>query len=230
MKLQHPVSPFIITQPYGVNGAYYRAHGINLASHNGIDLQTYHGQPVYAAHAGDAVYQQDDNGGEQVIIWGKGIRTIYLHLCDPKIEPQYKSPIDNFLRNPVKTGDLIGYSDSTGFSTGTHLHFGCKMLNERGEVLNVNNGNGGAIDPMPFFEDTKLFPARYGETSENVKNIQKKLISLGYKITAGATGYYGPQTAQAIYAYQLGHISMSLYERLILKGKKFGPKTIESIT
>lgn len=40
-----------------------------------------------------------------------------------------------------------------------------------------------------------------GNSYEEVKEIQKKLKSLGY-MTAGATGYYGTQTQQAVYNFQ----------------------------
>ncbi len=173
LKLDYPVAPFITTQPFGVNGEYYRAHGINVDGHNGLDLQTYHGQPIYAAHDGRAYYTDNDgNEGDGVVIittrrfdWDDGkdyFKTIYWHLCDPHKEPQLASPVYRWRIStkgqgmPVVAGQLIGYADNTGFSSGDHLHFGLKPV-AAGENpmdwwnIEQNNGYGGAIDPAPYF-------------------------------------------------------------------------------
>ncbi len=54
--ISNPITPFVILQPFGVNGDYYQAHGINIKGHNGLDLKADHGQPVYATHDGMALY------------------------------------------------------------------------------------------------------------------------------------------------------------------------------
>ena len=55
----------------------------------------------------------------------------------------------------VKIGQPIGVSDSTGYSSGNHLHFELQpMLKDAGghPYLSFNaNGIGAAIDPEPFF-------------------------------------------------------------------------------
>lgn len=170
MKFQiaHPIEPFVILQQFGVNGDYYRAHGINIAGHSGIDLKASHGQPVYATHDGVALYQVDSGGGHGVVVitndqydYMNGqayFKTIYWHFCDPLKEPKFKSPLADKSGVPVKKGDLLGYADSTGFSTGDHLHFGLKPVG-KGENLytwgNLEQDNGymGAIDPLPYFEN-----------------------------------------------------------------------------
>lgn len=184
LELYYPVSPARLNQGFGVNGAYYQANGINIIGHNGLDLQAYHGQPVYAAHDGTAFYEEDSSAGHGVVIVGNAavdtaygtsvIKTIYWHLCDPVREPKYASPIwmragqtANSGRGfAVKTGDLIGYADSTGLSSGDHLHFGLKPIvigvaPRSGDAPDVGIGNWidalptngylGAIDPTPYF-------------------------------------------------------------------------------
>ena len=54
------------------------------------------------------------------------------------------------LGQQVKQGDLLGHGDNTGWSTGSHLHFGMKLLNANGEVINRNNGYDGAVDPLKY--------------------------------------------------------------------------------
>lgn len=163
LELFWPLSrPCIITQPFGTNGAYYRAHDINIDGHNGLDLLTFHGQPVYAPHDGFAKYFVDSKNGHGVelrsdkmaTMLGKTshFKTIFVHFCDREKEPKFASPIphdgkDHF----VKAGDLIGYADDTGLSSGDHLHFGLKPIamdkNRKWFNTRQNNGYLGCIDP-----------------------------------------------------------------------------------
>jgi len=57
---------------------------------------------------------------------------------------------------------------------------------------------------------------KHGQRNESVRRLQKQLISRGYKIPAGATGYYGDQTRAAV---------KSLYHRMKKNhhGRDVGP-------
>lgn len=68
LDLIYPLDKVVIAQPFGVNGEWYRANGVNVKGHNGIDMWTKHGDPVYATHDGYASYQIDANGGHGVVI------------------------------------------------------------------------------------------------------------------------------------------------------------------
>ena len=157
LELWYPIKPHYVTQPFGVNGEYYRANGINIKGHNGLDLRALHDQPVYASHDGICYPGIDSRSGYGVVI-----RT--LEPKDYNGEQVYfKTIYWHFLKNilvkagqEVKAGDLIGYADNTGLSNGDHLHFGLKpqAQNEsNGEWWNVENDNGygGAVDPTPYF-------------------------------------------------------------------------------
>lgn len=169
LVLSIPVKPFKITQIFGVNGDYYQAHGINIKGHNGLDLMAYHGQPVYASHDGTAYIEVDSNQGHGVVLLSdqpydyNGIptffKTIYWHLCDGKKEPKFASPIQNGIK--VRRGQLLGYADNTGLSTGDHTHFGLKPVSAGEQPfvwmnLEPSNGYGGAIDPTPYMETTLI--------------------------------------------------------------------------
>lgn len=176
LTLYYPVTPVHFNQLFGQNlNPIYKAEG--LPGHNGIDFMANHGQPVYAAHDGQASFQIDAKGGHGVVLVTDQLyddldstkppcyyKTIYWHLCDGLKEPKFQSPIaDKTGFVSVKRGDLIGYADNTGTSTGDHLHFGLKPV-MRGEQwgtsynLLQDNGYAGAIDPQPFLNG--LF-ARY---------------------------------------------------------------------
>ncbi len=138
-----------------------------LKGHNGLDWLAVHGQPIYAAHEGTAAYFIDKNNGHLITIDSEKeyevgkygsvfVKTVYGHLVDSTKEPKYTSPIYKAknMTKKVKAGDLIGYADNTGFSTGDHLHFGLKPTkkNSKGKLYNVEQDNGylGAIDPFPY--------------------------------------------------------------------------------
>lgn len=155
-ELFYPVKPKFFNQYFANKADVYTKLG--LEGHNGIDFQAVHGQPVYAAHDGVCFPEIDSSGGNGVVIrtnepfeyQGQEVyfKTIYWHLM--------KANAVVHQGQRVKAGDLIGYADNTGTSTGDHLHFGLKPQahNETDWVwynVEQNNGYLGAIDPMPYF-------------------------------------------------------------------------------
>jgi hypothetical protein len=122
--------------------------------HNGIDMACPRGTPIHAVHDGYIVEATDktggygirvtqyfeDNGQDYLVVYGHCLRTVFPDL-----------PYNHFNRSiPVKAGDVIAYVDSTGMSTGDHLHFGLWPYLPNGQKKEPNNGYGGAIDPKPF--------------------------------------------------------------------------------
>ena len=166
--LFQPIKPFIISQDFGedkvcFNGAgnlinkqtfascpvgftslYHKTNG-----HNGLDLIAKRWQPVYAAAGG--VVQEIQTEVERGL--GCGIVT---QVGDKYYKHRYWHfiALDCYVGEIVKTGDLIGYVDSTGYSTGDHLHFELKECTKSGATLNIGNGHLGAIDPKPYLFDT----------------------------------------------------------------------------
>ena len=88
--------------------------------HDGLDWGIACGTPVYAAAPGDIIRAgwRASGWGNQVVIdhgihRGVDLVTTYNHLTS----------IVKF-GGSVRRGQLIGYSGTTGYSTGCHLHFG----------------------------------------------------------------------------------------------------------
>lgn len=101
-------TPYIITSHFG-----YRWGTL----HDGVDIAgTGHGSPIYAANGG-TVHQSAfvSLGGNQVIInHNNGFYTVYAHLSKRYVA----------VGQQVQRGQVIGLMGNTGWSTGTHLHFG----------------------------------------------------------------------------------------------------------
>jgi murein DD-endopeptidase MepM/ murein hydrolase activator NlpD len=83
--------------------------------HQGLDISTEKGQPVYATADGtvESSSYTGDYGNLIVIEHGFGLVTRYGHLSAFGVKPD----------QIVKRGDIIGYVGSTGRSTGAHLHY-----------------------------------------------------------------------------------------------------------
>lgn len=190
-ELKFPITPVFFNQKFGENAnPLYAKEG--LPGHNGIDFRASHGQPVFASHDGLASFQVDNSGGHGVVIvtdqqfdyldTQSYFKTIYWHLCDGLKEPKYQSPIaDKTGFVPVKCGDLIGYADNTGASSGDHLHFGLKPVakgEDWGIWFNVEQKNGylGAIDPMPYLPS--LTPEQEANLTAQVSNITRLVMAL----------------------------------------------------
>lgn len=251
MKFQiyYPVTPFIVGQGFGDKRliSYYKENGIDIIGHNGQDLATLHGQEVYAAHDGVCEVQVDSKQGYGVVIRTEDqfdykdgqafFKSIYWHLI---------SNIPVKTGQKIKVGDLIGYSDSTGVSTGDHLHFGLKSVgrNSNGVYYNLEEGNGyyAAIDPTPYYngkfaKDISVTNIKFwadlklGDEKPAVKQLQNKLQKLGYfPLSQSLTNYYGNITRGAVWLFQQDYVeNLSWLERNIYKGKVFGPKSREAL-
>lgn len=145
-----------ISQPFGVNKEFYSnpIYG-GVKGHPGVDFFAQHGTPIYATHDGRAEYQIDAGGGHGVVITSEDrtFKTIYWHMVDSSKDTQYKSPVEGKNYLDVECGDLVGYADNTGASTGNHLHYSLKFCKD-GMTLNIDNGYLGNINPVPFFNGT----------------------------------------------------------------------------
>lgn len=124
MSYRQPFSgDYPITQKFGEKTT-------NKDGHTGIDYACPIGTPILASENGTVIYADWKEPGYGYCVFlrhGDGNMTIYEHLT---------LPIPVKVGQKVNQGDVIGYSGSTGNSTGPHLHF---------EVRGANNQ---PFDPM----------------------------------------------------------------------------------
>lgn len=136
------------TQGFGQNPQIYKQ--FNMLGHNGVDIGFSEGTPIVAPYDIEvqAIQYKDDG-------YGINLRAFTKEIDEHKIElvfGHFKEIIVQPYRE-YKEGTLLGYGDSTGFSTGHHIHFGIRPLYKKDagwRQLYYNNGYYGYIDPEPF--------------------------------------------------------------------------------
>jgi len=118
-----PLTNIIITQYFG--GTEFAARNSSVYGgrpyHPGLDLGAPRGTPIYAPLTGTVRATGNTDTVPGCYSWGKwtlidhsnGLSTLYAHQDVIAVSPGQK----------VKTGEVIGYSGNTGYSTGPHLHF-----------------------------------------------------------------------------------------------------------
>ncbi len=118
-----PLEKIIITQYFG--GTEFAKQNASVyagrAYHPGVDFGTPRGTAIHAPLSGTVRATGNTDLVPGCYSWGKwtlvdhanGLSTLYAHQDVISVTPGQK----------VATGDIIGYSGNTGYSTGPHLHF-----------------------------------------------------------------------------------------------------------
>lgn len=115
----------------GITGAFAERRG--RSTHPGLDIDGETGDPVVATALGTVLWAGDAPagfGGYGILVvvdHGEGLVTLYAHLSAVHVTPG----------KAVRPGELVGSMGSTGYSTGSHLHFEVRR-------------NGVVVDPMSW--------------------------------------------------------------------------------
>lgn len=134
----------------------YRTHPVTgelNSFHGGLDIGVY--SPIYAAKDGtisrvvdyvtiinatESNYESGYGYGNNIIInHGDGTSTLYAHIEYGSI-PDYV-----YAGATIKQGQQIGYTGSTGRSTGVHLHYEVRVNDEKvdpADYLDLTNASG----------------------------------------------------------------------------------------
>lgn len=242
---------------------------IGLKAHNGQDWSAYHGEPIYFPAVSDpavtwkVINEVDADGGIGVNVYSQqpipfDTLPVYDEGAFKMIRNQYDTlggklfPMFKFwhLLSPavpdgtlVKAGDLIGYGDSTGASSGDHLHWSMKIhggsVQGFGFSIDSDNGYTGALDQTQYYENKFILDVtkpsfvftksmKLGDVNTDVGVMQALLVRHGFMqpFKSDEVGIYGPKTQRAVYNFQLKYLDLSWYERNVMKGSVAGPKTI----
>ncbi|MDE2233648.1 MAG: peptidoglycan DD-metalloendopeptidase family protein [Patescibacteria group bacterium] len=158
--LSWPLDNIFITQYFGntpfatANSQIYGGMG-----HNGVDFRASIGTPVMASLSGVVIGVENTDivpgcysFGKWIMIDHKnGLSTLYAHLSVQSVK---KGDV-------VTTGQIIGYSGNTGYTTGPHLHFGVYATQGvRITTFDTSIHCHGAIIPLASF-NAYLNPLSY---------------------------------------------------------------------
>lgn len=150
--LSWPLDNVKITQYFGntpfasANPQVYNGRG-----HTGVDFRATIGTPVRAALNGkvsgvgntDLIRGCYSYGKWVMVRHPNGLSTLYAHLSLPTVA----------VGEEVATGQLVGYSGNTGYTTGPHLHFGV-YATQGVEITALASSKNcrGAVIPLADFK------------------------------------------------------------------------------
>ena len=131
-----------ISQPYGCTGFVFEPRRGNCRHfHEGIDIANMKGTPIRAAAAGRVTHVGWDQWGTRnwmvMLDHGDGVVTWYAHMRGRDIDGL---TVGTF----VGQGDLVGYMDTTGLSTGPHLHWAVRIDGRFVNPINFVDGGPAA--------------------------------------------------------------------------------------
>jgi len=128
---------------------YRGRDGVQYDSHDGHDY-VFPDHPVgtfILAAADGTAYARTHRGNGVVIVHPDGYETVYWHL--DRFARIFQGKLNSGQGVPVRAGDLIGSSGSSGFSSGTpHLHF---EVRHNGREVDPYGWSGPGKDPCPSY-------------------------------------------------------------------------------
>lgn len=153
-----PIEPFELTQGFGENPSNYKRFG--LAGHNGWDLRTKYpdtpqGHRNIFASFYSKLFKVGDEGNDG---FGKYFEVTVKLNSTWKLTYAHCLSIESFTTK--NEGEVMAISDSTGNSTGSHLHLTVKKGVLSGGAFvsdNYNNGYFGAVNPQEFFDELREY-------------------------------------------------------------------------
>jgi len=184
-----------VTSPFGM-----RRHPVTgaQAMHYGTDYGTnVQKWPLYAIEDG-YVHVASKSAGAGNYVWVRYPRinkSLFLCHMDSIVVKQGQA---------VKEGTLLGYTGTTGQSTGVHLHLGMTDIGKDNyQDPHAYEYDGGAGLPDEKLAGFKIEQIRKGSKGDSVVLWQQILLREGYSLGSwGADGDFGGMTDSATRLYQ----------------------------
>ena len=155
---------------------------IGLKGHNGLDIAYVKGTPVVApircfittASNGGTGYGKYVRANTETID-GEFLELTFGHLDEVVVETG----------KWVEEGTILGYGDSTGNSTGHHLHFGIRihetLPNGNTQIKNYDNGYWGSVDPELYLPKVRWTVGELEQLNEENMQTNIKILKVENK-------------------------------------------------
>ncbi|UOQ47049.1 peptidoglycan-binding protein [Gracilibacillus caseinilyticus] len=191
---------YTITSPYG-----NRSHPISSSSdfHSGVDLVKYHKAPISAFTSGTVIYAGFGNNGTGLGGYGNVVL-----LRDRNNREQMYAHLDSVVVTKGQTiaqNQVIGYQGSTGYVTGSHLHYEVRKIVEAKPPYGYRpDKKSSTLNPIPYLNNFDLDGLlETGDSGSVVRKLQRDLIKLGFALPKyGADGVFGQETESAVRSFQ----------------------------
>ena len=182
-----------------------------------------HGCAIIYVNTNKYTYTSVPNPGPRDNSLRHGVAAVQV-IWDPQTEQPYLIIEDSWGKfdNQTRFNLKPGHRAFSKAFVESNVYFAGGLMNFKYAIPNQ------VIIP----KGSMTFPRvmNYGETSEDIKNLQKKLMSLSlFPVNIPTTGYYGNVTAKAVYNYQVRYNVAPIAELNYLKGRTVGPKTLAAL-
>lgn len=146
-----PIGNYRLTSSFGTRSDPF---GRGRRRHNGLDMASPRGTPIYASADGIVGRAQWVSGyGNYVEVnHGGEIQTRYGHMSNIAVSQGAR----------VMRGQVIGYVGSTGRSTGNHLHYEVRI-------------EGRPVNPLPFMRSGEYLAALPAANTNSTSSTQLAL-------------------------------------------------------
>ncbi|MBM7573566.1 peptidoglycan DD-metalloendopeptidase family protein [Aquibacillus albus] len=170
--------------------------------HTGIDLVKKHRAPIEAFTDGEVIYAGEGKKGT-----GLGGYGIVVLIKDQKNRGQLYAHLDStavIIGQTIQAGTVVGFQGATGQVTGSHLHYEVRKKAENTTLYGWSaDRNNNCLNPVEYLASFLAAVLRHGDQGQAVQDLQKKLVSLGYRLPRfGADGKFGNETEAAVKAFQ----------------------------
>lgn len=168
-----------VSQGWNVNGAYYRANGINILGHNGWDVATPVNTPLFAPISGTVHTGFETGGYGYYVFITSNVEIVVGHM----------NRVDVRTGQYVTEGQPMGLSGNSGFvspkptpsnpNAGAHYHIGVRPM-----PYNANNGYFGYEDPAKYLteEDEEVTQAQYEDLKAHIITVEMAMGDVRAKL------------------------------------------------
>lgn len=170
----------VVGKPFHENAPFHEWRGTRY--HQGIDLMASHGDSIVSVMPGVVTYSGGAGGtgyGDHVEVdHGNGFSTVYAHFVSGSEKVR--------VGDTVTAGQVLGLADSTGNSTGDHLHF---------ELWDTNTGT--EVDPTSFLQGATFTGSAGNPLVNAIQNAYNLMKGIGTTGSYNEQGYFFTNVAGA---------------------------------